>query len=117
MDHVTLALTIGAAARLTRLAVSDAITEPARTAITARIAQPRRNRRAAERGEPIPPPTPARAWALTLAGCHWCLGFWITGATIATAYAFATHPAWQATALVLSASYLVGWLADNERDT
>lgn len=116
LDLALLAATIGAAARTTRLATADTITHPLRSAILTRIAQNRTNRRAIARGEDVDPPTGARAWLLELATCHWCMGFWITAAAVALAYTTGHTLAYQATVTILAASYLVGWLADNERD-
>lgn len=116
LDLITLTATIGATARLTRLATTDTITELPRTAILARIAQPARLRARAAKGHDIPPPTPLRGTLLTLATCPWCLSFWIALLLVPIAFLAAGHPAYLAPALVLTASYITGWLTDQERD-
>lgn len=111
---MTLLLALGAAARLTRLAVSDTITERPRLALLSRVARSRAQRRAiAETGEAAPP-TPIRQFFLDLLQCHWCLGFWIAGAVVASAYLYGHTLYWQAAATVLALSYALGWLADQE---
>lgn len=116
MDFVTLITAIGAAARLTRLATTDTLLDRPRAALLHRIAQPKHLRTQAQQGHDIPPPTPLRNLALTLATCHWCLGVWVSSATIALAALYGHHPAYQIPALVLAVSYATGWLADQERD-
>jgi len=116
LDLLTLAATIGATARLTRLATTDTLLDRPRTALLARIAQPRRHRQQAAQGHDIPPPTPTRSMLITLFTCHWCLGFWIACALTATAALIGHHPAYQLPALALTVSYATGWLADQERD-
>lgn len=109
-----LLLTLGAAARLTRLAVSDTITEPVRTWVLVRVARSRRQRAEIADTGRADPPTPVRQWLLDLLQCHWCLGVWITAAVVATAFLYGHTPAWQITATVLALAYALGWLADQE---
>lgn len=116
LDLLTLTATIGATARLTRLATTDTITDRPRTALLTRIAQPARLRAQAAKGRDIPPPTPLRGALLTLATCPWCLSFWIALVLVPLAALTDGHPLYLAPALVLTASYLTGWLADQERD-
>lgn len=118
-DLVTLLLLAGATARLSRLATTDGLTERPRLAVWSWVAQPRKIRRSAAQGEPIPPPTGLRSTLLTLLQCRWCISFWIALGVIGTAYAaHALHPWALTTATVLAAalslSYATGWLADNE---
>lgn len=114
LEPMTLLLALGAAARLTRLAVSDTITDPVRAAVLVRVARSRAQRAAIAETGHAEPPTPTRQFLLDLLQCHWCLGFWITAATTATAYLYSNTLYWQAGATVLAASYALGWLADQE---
>lgn len=116
LELVTLITATGAAARLTRLATTDVLLDRPRTALLSRIAQPKHLRTQAQQGHDIPPPTPLRNTLLTLFTCHWCLGFWISSATITLAVLYGHHPAYQLPALALAVSYATGWLADQERD-
>lgn len=113
-----LLLLTGATARLSRLATTDGLTERPRLAVWSWVAQPRKVRRAAAQGEPIPPPTGARSTLLKLLQCRWCISFWIALAVLGAAYAAHLHPwalaAGTALATALSLSYATGWLADNE---
>lgn len=116
LDFLALLTTAGAAARLTRLATADSITQRPRTALLVRVAHPRRLRDQAALGHEIPPPTPVRAWFLELLTCPWCLSVWIAALLVPLALLLGDHPAYLATTSVLAVSYIVGWLADNERE-
>lgn len=114
-----LARLIGLAARATRLATDDTITEPARRALLNRVQFTPAQRTALANEESIPLPdnmraAQARLWAADLLTCRWCLGFWIS-ATVVAADARWGHTRWfQATADTALASYALGWLAQHE---
>jgi hypothetical protein len=123
MTFVAFLLALGASLRLTRLAVTDTITQPFRTAIAMRYAsasalesqtaQQNSGRAAISRA------ARRRAiwlWLVQLFECPWCIGFWISAAVAAVA----VSPAGTSTPAVvaaagLSLSYLVGLitLAEN----
>lgn len=101
---VVLLLAAGAAARLTRLAVADTVTGPARHWIN-------------HVSYVAPRPIRAAASVLdTLLACAWCAGFWISVAVAASAVTFGHTPLWQVIALALTYSYLVGREAANIED-
>lgn len=131
MTFLAFLLALGSALRLTRLAVTDSITQPIRTAIAMRYAassalesqtiaeiaihdatmgrlggRPDSRTRSAHRR--------ARAWlfAVQLFECPWCIGFWISlaVATIAVSPLGSSTPALLA-GIALSLSWLVGALA------
>lgn len=114
-DWMILIVTVGAAARLTRIVTRDAITQPLRDFVLFN----RDQRRARRRNQALPGPrrpaaAKARAWAHTLITCDWCAGFWIS-ALVAGAYAaWHTSHVYFYVALALTLSYLVGWLAERE---
>lgn len=108
-----------ASARITRLVVSDTLVDGARHAFLQRVAHSGRQRAQARSGQSIAPPTPVRQWFLSLLTCPWCIGFWITTATVTLLYLASGisvfGPWWvDLPALSLSAGYMVGWLADQE---
>jgi hypothetical protein len=79
-----------AAYRLTRLAIDDTITEPAR-------------RRVLERLDP-------HGWLTELLGCYWCLSLWVSTALVG-AWLLAPTTAW--VMLPLAISSVVGLLAEH----
>jgi hypothetical protein len=105
-----LLLTLGSVLRVTRLAVTDTITQPFRHRLALRYAQaltevntspePRRDLvRRAER----------RLLLVQLFECPWCIGFWISLVAACVAYSPVAHTLWfQIPALALSLSYLTG---------
>ena len=108
-------VTLGAAARITRLVTRDTITQPVRTAVLYN----RDQRAALRREEPVPPsPRPnvarARAWLYALVTCDWCSSVWVSAGVVATAWAVGPHPVLVFLATVLSISYVVGWVAMHE---
>lgn len=103
-DAVALAVTAGAAYRLTRLWLRDDFPPVVaiRNAVIARL-QP---------AEPDDPPEP---WApavehplLPLTYCPWCAGFWITAAVVAVASTPALAPLWKPLSTTLAISAVVG---------
>lgn len=115
MTGYRLVVTIGAAARLTRLVTRDTITEPLRDKILLNPAQ----RRAQAAGAAIPAPTNprsarARAWLHTLVTCDWCTGMWVA-ALVGTASHVAGHrTVFTVPATILTTAHAVGWLAEHE---
>lgn len=116
MQTVAFLLALGSALRLTRLAVTDTITQPFRNAIAMRYARasalqshsyedPKRARRVTRRAN-------AWLWLVQLFECPWCIGFWISLAVAAVAVSPVVS--WTVTlvaAVALSLSWLVGALA------
>jgi hypothetical protein len=91
------ALVVGFAGRLTRLAVDDSIAEPFRNG--ARWLGRRL------RGED------GLVWADDLVTCPWCVGAWLSLAVVVSYAAWGAHPAWRVVAAVFAVSYAVGLLA------
>ncbi len=87
-------LALGATARITRFINADVLAGPIR-ALALRIA----------RGDDD-------HWLPYLARCPWCASIWIAAATFTLTWYYAHTPAWWITTAALSASYLVGLLAD-----
>lgn len=114
LELLPLLVAIGASARLTRLVTTDALTAPMRDPMLYRVLRPRPERKAIENGDEVDPPTPTREWFYTLLTCRWCAGFWITALVVTTAYHYSGHLAYDAISTTLAASYVLGWLADNE---
>lgn len=109
-------ITLGAAARLTRLVTRDTITHPVRRAVLYNRAQ----RAALRREEPVPAPArpraaQIRAWLYQLVTCDWCTSVWVAAAVTALAWACGPHPALVAIGSLLSISYVIGWLSDLHR--
>lgn len=86
-------LVVGAAIRLTRLAVVDRIADPIRGHLIG----------LADRIHPT-----VGRWAADLVGCPHCVGFWITGAVVGSWLAAGHTTVWQAAASILTVSYVVG---------
>lgn len=84
------ALVLGFAARLTRLAIVDDITEPLRVALVR--ASPGRS----------------AGWTYALLDCPFCLGFWLSAAVVASWLTVGQTLVWQAVAAAFTVSYLVG---------
>lgn len=108
-------ITIGAAARLTRLATRDTITQPLREKLLYTPAQ----RAARTAGQPLPAPANPRSarlrlWAYELVTCDWCAGLWISTAAVALASLLGPTPWLVVPGAALAASYAVGWLAAHE---
>lgn len=125
MQILAFLLALGSALRLTRLAVTDTITQPFRTAIAMRYAAAsaleahtlqihqhsnsfvarRVMRRLARRRA-------AYLWLVQLFECPWCIGFWISLGVAAIAVSPAASSVWLLwPAVALSLSWLVGALA------
>lgn len=110
---------IGLAARATRLATDDTITEPARRAIYTRVEFDPAQRAAIATGAQVPQPANpraarARTWVTDLLACRWCLGFWISAATVTLDATVGHTRAYQLAADTALASYALGWLAEHE---
>lgn len=103
-----------AAARVTRLVTTDTITAPLRDPLLFRVLRSASERRAIASGEEVGDPRPWRTWIYTLLTCHWCIGFWICAITVALYHLYGHHLLVQLGAAALAASYVVGWLGDNE---
>lgn len=86
---VELALIAGAVARLTRLAQTDTILDPARKPLQARASR-----------------SGAKAWELLW--CPWCLSFWIGIVVVASWVSWGHERWWLAATAVLTASHLTG---------
>lgn len=119
MDGIELIRTVGAAARLTRLTTSDSITEPARKRVLEFVRFNRTQRRALAAGQPVPPPKHPRAAAARnkvceLLTCPWCIGFWWCAVIAGTGYQFGRTTWWRLGADILTASYVLGVLAEYE---
>lgn len=92
-----------AVARLTGLAVTDKITEPARVAVLNRFNPASRAHR-------------ALAYLTGAAdddaqGCPWCASIWIAGALAPLAWWWGTHPGFAIPAIALAASQVTGMLS------
>jgi len=85
-----IALVLGLAARLTRLAVVDDIAEPARVALVKVM------------------PTRIVGWVYALLTCPFCIGFWLSVAVVLSWLAWGSTVLWQAVAAAFTVSYLVG---------
>lgn len=112
---VQVLITIGAAARLTRLATRDTITAGLRD----RVLYTREQRAAQRAGEPLPPPASDRAarvrlWLHNLVTCDWCAGLWISTLVVLLAVLVGPHPVVLTLGAALAVSYAVGWLAGHE---
>jgi hypothetical protein len=94
------ALVVGFAGRLTRLAVDDSIAEPFRNA-TRWLGR----RLHGEIG---------LVWADDLVTCPWCVGAWLSLAVVVSFAAWGAPPAGRVVAAVLGVSYAVGRLAPLE---
>lgn len=94
MDPATFLLALGAATRLTRLAVVDDITGPIRTA-TIRTAA----RAVGPRGA---------SFTQALLSCPFCIGFWLSAATVVSATLWSDHLWWQTATATLTVSWLAG---------
>lgn len=88
---VTGVLSVGAAARLTRLVVDDTITAPIRDAITTR---------GSTRGG-------TWAWASKLSTCTWCASIWVTAGVGAAHWLAGDTRLYLYAAAALTASWLV----------
>lgn len=113
-DLITLILAVGAAARITRLVVADTITDPLRTWALPRIARSRAERLRIAHGEPATPPTGLRGALVTLLTCHWCTGVWVAGALTPLALSAGGALWFILPASILTVSYAVGILGDQE---
>ncbi len=96
--------------------VADTISEPVRRWALPRIARGRADRARIARGEQAPPPSGLRAALVTLLTCHWCASVWIAAAVTAAAWASGGHWAFTAPCAALAIAYLVGFVADHERE-
>lgn len=128
MQILAFLLALGSTLRLTRLAVTDTITQPFRNAIAMRYAaasalesQSDQNLRD-DRGVIAAADVKivrrfrrrvnAWLWLVQLFECPWCIGFWISLAVAAIALSPAVTSIWIAwPAIALSLSWLVGALA------
>ena len=90
-----IALLVGFAARLTRLAVVDSIAEGPRI-LAVRVAGRMGDR-------------PSR-WTLALLQCPYCIGFWLSLGVVVSWLAWGSTVAWQAAAGVFTLSYVAGHL-------
>lgn len=120
-DLLMFLVVVAAAARITRLVVTDTITEPARAWLLPRIARSRFERTRISHGMDASPPTRIRGFVLDMLQCPWCIGFWISAALIGAAslasgvWVDITGHWWADLPIAaLAVSYLVGWLADQE---
>lgn len=87
-DPVLLIILVLATARLTRLATTDTIFDTPRLHI-------------------------ARwDWSNKLIHCPFCIGFWITIATVLLTLTFPSSIAWLVALLILAISQVVGWISD-----
>lgn len=89
--------TLGAALRLTRLAVEDSITSPWRDFLARRSDT-----------EAYPRSAPLAFWFAQLFECPWCIGFWVSAGLTAIAAASDGQGWYLYPAIALSISYLVG---------
>lgn len=108
-------ITIGAAARLTRLVTRDMITAGLRDAVL----YTREQRAALNNGDPLPPPRSQRAanlrlWLHTLVTCDWCTGLWISTLVVLLAVTLGHHPVVLTLGAILAVAHAVGWLAGHE---
>lgn len=94
MTLLTVILTIGATARLTRLLTDDKITETPRDWVLDHIN-----------------PTSNLTYLLT---CRWCTSIYTATITATTAHWWAHTPYWTIPALALTASHTTGLLAGRE---
>ncbi len=104
-------ITIGAAARLTRLTTRDQITQPLRDRLLYSTAQ----RAALRDGSPVPPPvhprlTRVRVWLHQGVTCDWCAGFWVSVLVVGLAYGFGPEPILLIPGAMLAVSHAVGAL-------
>lgn len=124
-------LTLGAAARLTRLITADTITQPLRTLFARRADQAHldaleakrtKNNPQAERVKRLEKRTDRRRIAVEFINCDWCVGFWICVLAFAALFAYLVGAwPWDYTARewflyaasALTGSWLVGTLAEN----
>lgn len=88
MDVLTAVLTVGLAARITRLIVADKITHPVRARIVVRLG----------------PDHPVAV----LACCGWCMSVWVAAGVCVAGYFWADHRWWLWVALAGTASWLYG---------
>lgn len=100
MDHLlvfaTFLVALGLTARLTRLAVDDAITQPIRNRIANfSFALDATGKRTV--------PQKAALWVSEMLNCQWCSGMWVATGVTTTAVL--------ATDLSLSPFYFVAWVA------
>ena len=98
---ITLLVLLLATIRVTRLIVTDKLSEPFRQFLVDKLG--------------------AGSWITYLFWCAWCSGFWVslaaTGAAWATTSlpAYIALPAWAGVPVVaLAASYIVGWVLTRE---
>ncbi|MDQ0376504.1 DUF1360 domain-containing protein [Amycolatopsis thermophila] len=98
----TALLAIGAAARLTRLVTRDSITDVPRAKLE-HWANVRKHGEeyTADDAEHDP------HWATQLVNCPWCIGFWITAATVTSAHLWGEKRWWQYVAGVWASSFAV----------
>ncbi len=96
MSVLVVVLTIGFAARLTRLLTTDQISYPIRRRVVVRLGPDN--------------------WFAYLITCPWCLGLWVSAAVAAGAYWWADTRWWLCVALAGTASYATGLLAQYTTD-
>lgn len=104
MNLVVFLASLGAALRLTRLAVDDSITMPFRAYLARRASAP------------VPDGEHGRVgavwmWFVQLFECPWCIGFWASSAVTALAVASRGAGWFLWPAMALSISWLVGAIA------
>jgi hypothetical protein len=108
-----------AAARLTRLTITDTITAPARRVVLTRVLYSRPQRRALAAKANVPPPTRRwaagiRQWLHSLLTCDWCVGVWWCAVVVLLGRVFGCSPWYRIPVLILAAAYVLGWLAEHE---
>lgn len=113
---ITLVVSLGAVARLTRLAAADIITQPLRNRLLYTAPQ-----RAALRDPTTPLPAPvrpraaqARAWAHGLISCPWCVSIWLAALVAVLAWLYGDTLPFLLVTSGLTLSYATGWLAGHE---
>lgn len=119
VDGIRLLLTIGAAARLTRLTTRDKITEPARKHVHRFVLFSAEQRRAESAGKAMPAPKRPwearfRIWLHTLITCDWCVGFWWSAVLGLFAHRKGDRAVFQVPAGILTAAYALGLLVEHE---
>ena len=96
MSVLVVVLTIGIAARITRLLTTDQVSYPIRQRIVVRLGPDH--------------------WFSYLVTCSWCLGLWVAAGVAAGAYFWAEQRWWLAVGLAASASSVTGLLSRLEGD-
>lgn len=95
---LSLVLTVGAVVRVTRLLARDVILERPRAAVVKRLMA---------RG---------RESLAYLVVCPWCLSMYLGAAFAGAWYAWGTHPLYICLGLMLTASYIAGYLGTKESE-